>query len=153
MYNDREFALVSLVDPNCKDAGARRVEKLEELPKLIAALLQQPAHIPEEEYEYDADGNAYAKGPSQHSQGKNPAMGGLDAVYVRVLRPSGPTYTVVELPALPEEEGADPEMDAAVREVLRHHPNYLLLALVPVPDLFERARSVRLAKEVRGWVL
>jgi hypothetical protein len=159
----REFALVSLVDPNCKDAGAKRVEKLEELPKLLAAILQQPAYIPEEEgeeYEYDEDGNARPVVSRRRASAAGAAaaaaavMAGMETVYVRVLRPSGPTYTVLELPGLPEglgEEG-DAELEAQVREVLVRHPNYLLLALVPVPDLFDRAVSVRMAKEVGGWV-
>ena len=157
----REYALVSLVDPNCKDEWAQRVDKLEELPKLLAALFREPAYIEEEEergeageerWEYDAEGIArpVAAVPRRAPAASN--GGELEWVYVRVLRPAGPTYTVLELPGLPAPpgaEGEDPELDAGVREVLRQHPAYLLLALVPVPDLFHRARSVWFAKEVR----
>lgn len=145
--------MVSLVDPNCKDEGARRLDKMEELPKVLSALLQQPAYIAEEEeegeeYDYDEEGNAVPRHAAAAAAGRT---GGLETIYVRVLRPSGPTYTVVELPGLPEEDGAEPGYEEQLRAVLRQHPNFLLLALVPVPDLFDRARSVRMAKEVGGW--
>ena len=112
----REYALVSLVDPNCKDEWAQRVDKLEELPKLLAALFREPAYIEEEEergeageerWEYDAEGIArpVAAVPRRAPAASN--GGELEWVYVRVLRPAGPTYTVLELPGLPAPPGAE----------------------------------------------
>lgn len=147
---------MSLVDPSCKDEGARRLDKIEELPKMLAALLQLP---------FAAHGHGIAEGDeAEEGYAQEAATAATEApagyapvefIYVRVLRPSGPTYTVLELPGLSPDDGedADPEYEAEIREILARHPSYLLLALVPAPDLFDRARSVLVAKEVRLFFL
>jgi hypothetical protein len=78
----------------------------------------------------------------------------LETIYIRVLRPSGPSYSIPELPGLPHpsEEIDNPAAAAAFTEklkaVLHQHTRSLILAMVCVTDLFEHAKAIHVAKEI-----
>jgi len=183
----RTYALVSLTDPTCKDdKQTRRVNNMDDLPRVLAALQKKklpPAgglsvdysDFPIEEEEEGGDEHSVASNTNSSSsaaaaeESRRRILGTpFEAIYVRVLRPSGPTYNVIELPGLPphsssssrsssssssstgkeEEDEATATYEGQLRQVLREHPAHLILALVEVPDLFDRAKAVQMAKSV-----
>jgi predicted GTPase len=116
------YALVSTVDPACSpdEASTKRVTKLEDLPRVLAKL----------------------NGDTENRIGEEE---GGQAIYVKVVRPSGTAYTVVDLPGVDEK---DPESVRVAENFLREDPNSLILVVLPLVDMFERAFPVALAKRV-----
>ncbi len=157
----RDCAMVSLTDPLCKDEKqTKRVDRLEDLPAVLARMQQQKtkaqmaglAALDEEGNELDTSADvgedleeASLSGSVQQQMRAGAA---LDTIYVRVLRPSGPTYNVIELPGLPKTLEGNEAYVAQLTEVLRAYPSYLILALVEVSDLFDRAMVIHVAKTV-----
>ena len=171
--------MVSLTDPTCKDEKqTRRVNNMEDLPRVLAALQKKKlplaggpsvdySDFPIEEEEEGLEGgvgdehsittsNTNSSTAAAEESRRRILGTPFEAIYVRVLRPSGPTYNVIELPGLPphissgkeEMEEATAIYEGQLRQVLREHPAHLILALVEVPDLFDRAKAVQMAKSV-----
>ena len=119
---DEIYALVSTVDPACSPDknSTTRASKLEDLSRVLAKLNgETESRIGEEE------------------RGQ--------AIYVKVVRPSGTAYTVVDLPGVDEK---DPESVRVAEEFMRNEPNSLILVVLPLVDVFERAFPMALAKKV-----
>jgi len=116
------YALVSTVDPACSpdEASTKRVAKLEDLPRVLAKL----------------------NGDTEKRIGEEE---GGQAIYVKVVRPSGTAYTVVDLPGVDEK---DLESVRVAEEFMRDDPSSLILVVLPLVDVFERAFPVALAKRV-----
>lgn len=113
------YALVSTTDPTCgkDEPGTKHVAKLEDLPKVIARLGDQV--IDEEDW--------------------------AKPIFVKVVRPSGAAYTVVDLPGVSED---NPESVRIAEQFLREDSTSLILAVLPIADVFDRAFPVQLAKRV-----
>lgn len=121
------YALVSTMDPACSpdEVSTKRVTKLEDLPRVLAKL------------NGDAEKRIIGEEEEEGTQTR--------AIYVKVVRPTGTAYTVVDLPGVDEK---DPESVCVAEEALRDDPSSLILVVLPLVDVFERAFPVALAKRV-----
>lgn len=118
---DETYTLVSTVDPECspEDGNTKHVKKLEELSRFLAHLNENPEH-------------------SEVEARKQP-------IYVKVVRPSGAAYSVMDLPGINEE---DPESVRFTEDILHQDPSCVILVVLPLTDIFDRAFPVALAKRV-----
>jgi hypothetical protein len=83
------------------------------------------------------------------SNGGGNAVGPMgEFVYVRVVRPSGPIYTVIDFPGF--SFPPDPVQEADMHRLLaeENDPDKIILAVVPVTDVFDRAVAIHLAKKI-----
>lgn len=64
-----------------------------------------------------------------------------EPIYVRVVRPSGPTYTFVDLPGYQEVEEVNGRLvENVVNKQIESYlnaPNFIIMAILPVTDIFE----------------
>lgn len=69
-------------------------------------------------------------------------------IYVRVVRPSGPTYTIMDFPGFASPP--DVAQEAYLRRVLEEDsdPDKLILAVLSIKDVFDHADVIHLAKRL-----
>lgn len=64
-----------------------------------------------------------------------------EPIYVRVVRPTGPTYTFVDLPGYQEAEEVNGRLvENVVNKQIESYlnaPNFIIMAILPVTDVFE----------------
>jgi GTP-binding protein EngB required for normal cell division len=116
------YALVNADHPPMlkEEAGTRLVSKLDDLGKVIITTAgEEEGAIGEEDRSHP--------------------------IYIKLVRPAGTAYTVVDLPGVDEK---DSESVRIAEQYLKEEGNALILCVLPIGDVFERAFPVRLAKRV-----
>lgn len=88
----REFALVSGTDKTFRE-DTKRTENVDELPKLIGQLSNNATTLPT-----SSRGVINPEEGEEAAEENSSAVEVDDSIFVRVTRPSGPTYTVIDLP-------------------------------------------------------
>lgn len=171
----KEYVLVSGTDPLFKQ-NTRRLEHARDLPACLAALDKDvrtdevgrtqgmkaetnpvedagtPISISQEEEEAEnireelSEQSSYFTGLG--GVGSSGPAEDLRLIYVRVVRPSGPTYTIIDFPAFSSPPRAEEE--AYLNRVLakERDPASLVLAVMPVKDVFDRAEVLQIAKRL-----
>ncbi len=161
----KEYVLVSGSDPLFKQ-NTKRLENASDLPAALANLNDQvnmagsfraaTGHLVEDKDEVsDAtigeEEEVYVERPSRYmpdhrSESITESSAGL--IYVRVVRPSGPTYTIIDFPAFTSPP--DAAQEAYLRRILEEDedPKKLILAVLSIKDVFDHADIIHLAKRL-----
>jgi GTP-binding protein EngB required for normal cell division len=105
------------------------------------------AIVEEEEEDVDAEEQASRPTPPRR---RDLISSGSEAglIYVRVVRPSGPTYTIMDFPGFASPP--DTAQEAYLRRVLEedNDPDKLILAVLSIKHAFDHADIIHLAKRL-----
>lgn len=163
----KEYVLVSGSDPLFKH-DTKRLKNAADLPVYLVKLDRagglgeaaaghlvgdkdedevSDAIVEEEEEDVDAaEQAARPTPPRRHDSIGSGSEVGL--IYVRVVRPSGPTYTIMDFPGFASPP--DAAQEAYLRRVLEedNDPDKLILAVLTSKDVFDHADIIHLAKRL-----
>lgn len=159
----KEYVLVSGTDPLLKE-NTKRLENAEELPRVLVKLNKTKkgglfggsSRVAAEEEDNEEMETSVAEGDDASTASSSrrsrtgakatPALEGM--IYVRVVRPSGPTYTAMDFPGF--SSPPDAAQEAHMRRLLAedNDPDKVILAVVSIKDAFDRADAVHLAKQI-----
>jgi len=161
----KEYVLVSGSDPLFKH-DTKRLEIVADLPVCLVKLDNKTrglgaaaghlvgdkgegvsdAIVEEEEEDVDGEQTTRPTPPRRSDSISSGSEAGL--IYVRVVRPSGPTYTIIDFPGFASPP--DPAQEAYLRRVLEedNDPDKLILAVLSIKDVFEKADIIHLAKRL-----